>query len=118
MKKIALIIGLLVVLSSAVHARGAVRDVVVKTTMTEAMKARIATMQAFEAQRQLQGARVRGQTPKVPARTQLAKGLFVGIVGPKTSGPIIIGGKVGGGKTSFNSKYERTLAFDQKLRSR
>lgn len=111
MKKLALLIGLLLVLSTAVYARGAVRDVVVKTTMTEAMKMRMAQMQAFEDQRALQSARVKASVSEVPTKSKPTKGMIQGLAGKPTLGIQPIVGKTSNTGTTFTGKYERTRAF-------
>ena len=118
MKKLVLLIGLLLVLSTAVYARGAIRDVVVKTTMTDAMKMRVLQMQAFEAQRAAQSARVKSTVSVVPPKSTPVKGLIKGLAGQPTVGIRDFTGKTGAKGTTFTGKYERTKQSDYSLKAR
>ncbi len=114
MKKLAIFIAFVLLVSTCVQA-AALRDVVQKATITDAMKARILNYAKYQAQVAEQSRRAIASQPAVPAKlNNTGRQSYIGLAGPSTRNTVDVKTTVGsitGKLNSFQSRNVRLRAY-------
>lgn len=112
MRKMAILLALLVILSMSAYA-STMRNFVDKTTMTEARKNQMAQYEAFQAKKaQMAMQAAKSQPPVPPKMASSNRSVYAGIAGPSTRNVFEIKTSVGkGAGTSFSNRLQRLDAM-------